>query len=47
MADSLEIGRDVLVREAVFLDEQRWDEWLALFTEDCEYWMPTWRTEQL
>lgn len=45
MADSLEIGRDVLVREAVYLDEQRWDEWLALFTEDCEYWVPTWRTE--
>jgi len=45
MADSLETARDVLVREAVYLDEQRWDEWLALFTEDCEYWVPTWRTE--
>ena len=46
MADSLEVGREVLVREAVYLDEQRWDEWLALFAEDCEYWVPTWRTEE-
>ena len=46
MADSLEVGRDLVVREAVYLDEQRWDEWLALFTEDCEYWVPTWRTEE-
>jgi 3-phenylpropionate/cinnamic acid dioxygenase small subunit len=46
MADSLEVGRDLIVREAVFLDERRWDEWLALFTEDCEYWVPTWRTEE-
>ena len=46
MADSLEVGRDLIVREAVYLDEQRWDEWLALFTEDCEYGVPTWRTEE-
>jgi len=46
MADSLEIGRDLIVREAVYLDERRWDDWLALFTEDCEYWVPTWRTEE-
>jgi len=44
--DSLEVGRDLIVREAVYLDEQRWDEWLALFAEDCEYWVPTWRTEE-
>jgi 3-phenylpropionate/cinnamic acid dioxygenase small subunit len=45
MTDLLEIGREILSREAAYLDEQRWDEWLALFTEDCEYWVPTWRTE--
>ncbi len=45
MTDLLEIGREILYREAAYLDEQRWDEWLALFTEDCEYWVPTWRTE--
>ncbi|RMW96746.1 phenylpropionate dioxygenase [Allofranklinella schreckenbergeri] len=26
--------------EAQLLDEQRFDEWLALFTEDGHYWMP-------
>ncbi len=33
---------DLLYREAGYLDTQRWDEWLALFTEDCEFWMPAW-----
>ena len=42
----LEPARDVLTREASFLDEQRWDEWLALFTEDCEFWVPTWLNEE-
>lgn len=41
----LETARDVLTREAVYLDEQRWDEWLALYAQDCEYWVPTWITE--
>ncbi len=29
-----------LYRQAEIIDEQRWDEWLALFTEDGKYWMP-------
>ncbi len=29
-----------LYRQAEILDEKRWDEWLALFTEDGRYWMP-------
>ena len=33
----LEIGIEILNREAVYLDEQRWDEWLALFVPDCGY----------
>lgn len=40
-----EDARRLLEREAVYLDERRWDEWLALYTEDCRYWMPAWRTE--
>lgn len=36
---------DLLYREAASLDEQRWDDWLALFTEDCEYWLPAWKGE--
>jgi len=29
-----------LYREARLLDEQRLEEWLALFTEDATYWVP-------
>ena len=29
-----------LVREARLLDEERYDDWLALLTEDVRYWMP-------
>jgi 3-phenylpropionate/cinnamic acid dioxygenase small subunit len=36
---------DLLNREAAFLDEQRWDEWLALFEPDCEYWLMAWDSE--
>ena len=39
-------AHDLLTREAVYLDERRWDEWLALYTEDCEYWVPTWVSEE-
>ncbi len=31
---------DVVYHEARCIDEQRWDEWLALYTEDAHYWMP-------
>ena len=30
-----------LYREAMLLDEKRWQEWLALYTEDCFYWVPS------
>ncbi len=29
-----------LFHEARLIDEKRWDEWNALFTEDGTYWMP-------
>lgn len=32
--------RKFVVREARLLDEKRFDEWLALFTEDGHYWVP-------
>jgi len=38
-------GTDLLQREAVYLDEQRWDEWVALFATDCKFWIPTWTSE--
>lgn len=31
---------DFVYAEARMLDEQRFEEWLALFTEDGYYWMP-------
>ncbi|MDB5898593.1 MAG: aromatic-ring-hydroxylating dioxygenase subunit beta [Ramlibacter sp.] len=35
----------VLAQEALHLDGQRWDEWLALFTPDASFWMPAWTDE--
>jgi biphenyl 2,3-dioxygenase beta subunit len=32
---------EFLYHEAELLDERRFHEWLALFTEDAHYWMPT------
>lgn len=31
---------DFVAHEARLVDEQRFDEWLALFTEDGRYWVP-------
>jgi 3-phenylpropionate/cinnamic acid dioxygenase small subunit len=41
----LEEARNVVFRESMYLDQQRWDEWLALYTEDCEFWMPAWKAD--
>lgn len=38
-----DLSREVelfLYAEARLLDERRYEEWLALFTEDCRYFMP-------
>jgi 3-phenylpropionate/cinnamic acid dioxygenase small subunit len=42
---SLVAGIELVHHEARLLDEQRWDEWLALYLEDCEYWMPAWKAD--
>lgn len=34
--------RAFLYREARYLDDRDWDQWLNLYTEDCTYWMPAW-----
>ena len=34
----------LLFEEAAALDERRWHDWLALFTPDCEYWVPAWKS---
>jgi 3-phenylpropionate/cinnamic acid dioxygenase small subunit len=32
--------QEFIAHEARLLDEQRWDEWLALFADDGRYWVP-------
>ena len=39
------IAARLLYQEALYLDTQAWDEWLALCTEDIEYWAPAWKSE--
>lgn len=31
-----------LYREARFLDDKQWDDWLALYAPNVEFWMPSW-----
>ncbi|MDP6388842.1 MAG: aromatic-ring-hydroxylating dioxygenase subunit beta [Alphaproteobacteria bacterium] len=38
-------GVDLLAREAMYIDLQRWDDWIALYTEDAVFWAPAWRTD--
>src|ERR1700751_1020253 len=39
---SPEDARQFLYREARFLDDKEWDNWLALYAPDVEFWMPSW-----
>jgi len=32
----------LLYREAEYLDARRWEEWLALYLPNCEFWAPAW-----
>lgn len=45
MSIAFDAAVDLLHREAAYLDTQQWDDWLDLFTEDCEYWLPAWKGE--
>lgn len=38
-------AEELLFREALLIDTRRYDEWLAMFTPDIEFWMPAWRNE--
>lgn len=35
----------LLAREAHYLDQQRWQDWLDLYAEDAVYFVPAWDTE--
>lgn len=39
------IASDLLAREGRALDERRWDDWLALYRLDAQYWVPAWMSE--
>lgn len=34
---------ELLYREALYLDRQEWDAWLALYLPDAEFWVPAWK----
>ena len=40
----LSIGQaqEFLYREARYLDDKRWNDWLELYAADAEFWMPAW-----
>lgn len=37
----------LVCREAHYLDRRMWDEWLELYDEDAQYWVPTWTDENV
>ncbi len=39
---TLEQVQQFLYREARYLDDREFEEWLTLYTPDCEFWMPAW-----
>lgn len=43
--DLREAAAHLVVREGWLLDQRRWDEWLGLYLEDAEYWLPCWKDE--
>lgn len=45
MSISYDDVRDFVYREARYLDERDWDSWLALYDEDCTFWMPAWNDD--
>jgi benzoate/toluate 1,2-dioxygenase beta subunit len=39
---SYDAVRDFLYREARYLDDKDWDNWLELYAADASFWMPSW-----
>ena len=44
--DLLRMAEELLARESLYLDERRWDDWIALYCEDCEFWAPSWLDDE-
>ena len=39
------IGAELLHREAQLLDDRQWTDWLSLYAEDAQFWIPAWIDE--
>lgn len=46
MDDRLRLACELVACEAMLLDERDWEAWLALYADDAQFWVPTWRDEQ-
>lgn len=46
MSQDFEAAVRLIHQEAWFVDQRDWPAWLALYTEDCTFWVPTWRDER-
>lgn len=42
MSITYDAVRDFLFREARYLDDKDWDNWLELYAADASFWMPSW-----
>jgi benzoate/toluate 1,2-dioxygenase beta subunit len=42
MSITYDAVRDFLYREARYLDDKDWDNWLELYASDASFWMPSW-----
>lgn len=42
MSNLYDSVRDFLYREARYLDDGQWDQWLELYSADATFWMPAW-----
>ena len=42
MSLTYEAARDFLYREARYLDDKQWDDWLEMYARDASFWMPAW-----
>ncbi len=40
MTISNQESAEILYREAWYLDNRRWDDWLSIYAEDAIYWVP-------
>jgi 3-phenylpropionate/cinnamic acid dioxygenase small subunit len=44
-ADLIADSINLLYREAACLDRRQWQQWLDLYVEDAEFWIPAWDSE--